>query len=307
MNTLQVSYDNFFIPGKGQRVTVASDHGSNRVALVVSNTSEDVPFSVLARCGSMEGIINFAGATAPTDRREQERQFGFFQSMFGGNPDMPFRTANFGAMSGGTRVLSSGLNAGNPTGIMTIVEVPGLLHRLNPGIRTLGHAPRTAETLGYEGDHSSFSIADKADSTVIANPDIHLLWLVQKNASDKSEWDGDVQLYPKLMEIIQDAGSGVAAQVFWSGGGVTAKEIAVSLEYGFPILLPRGSGRIVDSMVHALDNEWHGVDDAHRKVIEEMLADPKLNRNLDCITVIDSDGNGPLAGQRWLERHGFAA
>jgi len=307
MNSLQISYDDFFVPGKGRRVTVASDHGSNRVALVISNTTEGVPFSVLVRCGGMAGIINFAGATARSDRREQERQFYFFQSMFGGNPDMPFRTANFGAMSGGTRVLKSSLNEADPTGIMTIVEVPGLLHRINPGIRTLGHAPRTAETLGYEGDHSSFSIADEADAKVIANPDIHLLWLVQKNASDTSEWDGDVQLYPELMEIIQSTGSGTAAQVFWSGGGVTAKEIAVSLKYGFPILLPRGSGRVVDSMVQALDDAWHKVENVHREALEELFATPALTRNLDCITVIDSDGNGPRQGQRWLEQHGFAA
>lgn len=304
MSRLDFGYEDFFVPGEGQRVRVASDHGTNRVSLIISNKSEGVPRSVLVRCGGMRGIINFAGATAMPDDAARRQLFWYMTSVFGGNPDMPFKTAPFGAMSGGTRVLEDGLNQGNPTGIMTIVEVPGLIHRLNPEIRTAGHAPRTSETLGYEGDHSSFSLVDSADTTAIANPDIHFLWLVQQNASDTSGWDGDVECYLDLMELIRDSDEGTAAQFMWSGGGVSAKEINGALLRGIPTLLPRGSGRIVDNTIHALDDRWDKVTDSH-EVIERMLNHPTVRANLHHITVVDSDD--PRQAQRWLEQLGFAA
>ncbi|HET9411232.1 MAG TPA: hypothetical protein VFO38_00035, partial [Candidatus Saccharimonadales bacterium] len=259
---------------------------------------------VLVRMGGMRGIINFAGATARGDEAARRQMFWYFQSVFGGNPDMPFATAPFGAMSGGTRVLEEGVNSADPTGIMTIVEVPGLIHQLNPLVRTAGHAPRTAETLGYEGDHSSFSLAEDADSTTIANPDIHFLWLVQKNASDTSGWDGDVQLYLDAMELVRDSGEGEAAQFVWSGGGVTANEIEGALERGIPLFLPRGSGRIVDGTINALEGKWNHVTE-NRERIEQMLSNPKIESNLDCITVEES--TQPRRAQVWLEEHNFAA
>ncbi len=303
MAQLSIGYKDFFVPGQGQRVTVASYHGHHRVALMVSNfPSEGVPRSVLTRCGGMKGILNFAGATTVKEEAARKDQFWYFQSVFGGNPDYPFQTYPFGAMSGGTRVLEAGLSDGSPTGTMTIVEVPGLIHRLDPCVRTAGHAPRTAKTLGYEGDRSSFSLAEEADTNTIANPDIHFLWLVQQNASDTSGWDGDLIAYHDLMDIIRLSGEGEAAQFFYSGGGVTAKEIWLSLQRGFPMLLPRGSGRIVDNFIRVLDGRFDLVD-ANHEVLEQIQADPTAMGNVDQVTVVDS--TDPRQAQRWLQDHGF--
>ncbi len=309
MTELQIAYEDFFAPGQGQRVTVASDHGDNRVGLIISNTREGVPPAVLIRCGGMAGVINFAGATkiraASTCEEEDLRRqmFEYFVSVFGGDPRYAFQTYQFGALSGGTRVLEKGLSEAPPTGTMTIVEVPGLIHRLNPLVRTAGHAPRTAATVGYAGDHSSFSLMEKANTDTIANPDIHFLWLVQPNASDRSDWSGDVELYLDLMTDIRRAGAGKAAQFVWSGGTVTIKEIWGALARGIPVLLPRGSGRAVDNTILALDGEFKKVTEGHGPLLEEMLADPKVTPHLGLVTVVDS--NDPLQAQCWLQDLGF--
>ena len=302
--SLQIGFDQFFVPGDARRVRAINEDGVHRVALVVSNVREGVPRELMGRSGGMEGVLNFAGGTSATDPREQELQFNFFQQMFGGDADMPLTLGNFGAMSGGTRVLEEGINTGNPTGLMTIVEVPALLNQLNPRIRTLGHAPRTGQ-LGYEGAHSSFSITEKPDAKVIANPDYHMLWLVQENASDTSGWNGDLGPYGEFMCLVRDAGMGDAGQVCWNGGGVTAEEIELSLTHQFQTLLIRGSGRITDDFINAYDNKWAKVTDRSREMLETMLAKPEVKKGLELVSVVDC--TKPREGQRWLRKHNFAA
>lgn len=305
---MTIRYNEFFVPGEARDTRLVSSVSGRNVALVISDVNDEVPAPVVLR--TMKGVagnLNVAGATTIRTQAEREALFTVVTRLFGGNPAEPFRLNQIALGSGGTRVL----DGTNPlTGSMTAVETPGLAYAIalrnypdNPEWwpRTWGHTPRTSETLGYGGEHSSFQLAEQLDRSAIPNPLLHLLWILQKGASTPVGWNGDLPKYVELLRLFADSGVGRSGMLVLSGGGVTAEEVLLALRDGIPVLGAVGSGRAADDLVHLRNGDLDSVaEDGIRRHYQTIL-----DEELDLSLVRLFDTTHPREGQRWLEEMGF--
>ena len=84
----------------------------------------------------------------------------------------------------------------------------------------------------------------------------HAAVVVQQNASDVLEWDGDLEVYLKLLEGWQMVGFKCAV-IALNGGDVTRDEIYGALARQLPVIVVEGSGREADAFVKAFrDGDW---------------------------------------------------
>lgn len=305
---MTVAYDEFFAPGEARDTRLVSSDAGRNVALVISDVNEPVPVPVLIR--TMQGVVgnlNVAGATSFRSEADRRAMFDLVVRLFGGNPAEPFRLNRIALGSGGTRVLDQSQPL---TGSMTAVETPGLVYAIarascpnNPEYwpRTWGHTPRTNETLGYGGEHSSFQLAESIDKDTIPNPLLHLLWILQQGASTPAGWNGDLTKYVELLSLFAASGEGRSGLLVLSGGGVTAEEVLLALRERIPVLAAAGTGRAADALVHLLDGDLDEIkEDGIRRHYQTIL-DEELDLNLiDLFHVTE-----PTNGQRWLEEMGF--
>lgn len=193
---------------------------------------------------------------------------------------------------------------------MTAVETPGLAYMIArrnypdaPDMwpRTWGHAPRTKETLGYGGEHSSFQLAEEMGRDTLPNPLLHVLWLLQKGASTPSDWNGDLPKYIELLRIFRDSDQGLSGLLVLSGGGVTAEEVLLALREEIPVLGAVGTGRAADALVHLKNGALDQIaEDGIRKQYEAILAE---GLDLNLVTLFDT--SNPVEGQLWLQDMGF--
>jgi hypothetical protein len=305
---MTIRYDEFFVPGEARDTRLVSSVSGRNVALVVSDVNEEVPAPVVLRTmKGVEGNLNVAGATTIRTEAERLALFDLVVRLFGGNPAEPFRLNQIALGSGGTRVL----DGTNPlTGSMTAVETPGLAYAIarrhypdQPELwpRTWGHTPRTNETLGYGGEHSSFQLAEDLDKSAIPNPLLHLLWILQKGASTPAGWNGDLPKYIELLRLFADSGVGRSGMLVLSGGGVTAEEVLLALRDDIPVLGAVGSGRAADDLVHLKNGDLDSVaEDGIRKHYQTIL-----DEGLDLSLVRLFNTASPREGQQWLEEMGF--
>lgn len=305
---MNVRYDEFFAPGQARDTRLVSSVTGRNVALVVSDVNEEVPAPVVLR--TMKGVVgnlNVAGATSVRTDAERYAMFNLVTRLFGGDPGDPFRLNQIAIGSGGTRVLDTD----NPlTGSMTAVETPGLAYAIarknypdNPELwpRTWGHTPRTNETLGYGGEHSSFQLADQMDKSTIPNPLLHLLWMIQKGASTPAGWNGDLPKYIELLRLFAESEVGRSGLLVLSGGGVTAEEVLLALRADIPVLGAVGTGRAADDLVHLKNGEPDKiVEDGIRRHYQTILDE---GHNLDLVSLFGT--NTPSDGQQWLQEMGF--
>ncbi len=305
---MSIRYDEFFVPGEAQDTELISSASGRNVALVISDVTEEVPAPVILRTTKgVVGNLNVAGATSVRTDAERYAMFNVVSRLFGGDPTAPFRLNVIAIGSGGTRILDES----NPlTGSMTAVETPGLAYAIarrnfpdNPEFwpRTWGHTPRTHETLGYGGKHSSFQLADEMDRDTIPNPLLHLLWILQHGASTPVGWNGDLPKYIELLRLFADSGVGRSGLLVLSGGGVTAEEVLLALREDIPVLGIVGTGRAADALVNLkygnLDNVTEsGIRGHYQTVLDEGL-------DLDLIRLCGTDS--PVDGQMWLQEMGF--
>lgn len=305
---MTVGYDEFFAPGKARDTQLVSSDAGRNVALVISDVNEPVPSPVLIR--TMQGVVgnlNVAGATSLRSEADRRTMFDLVVRLFGGDPAEPFRLNRIALGSGGTRVLDQSQPL---TGSMTAVETPGLVYAVaranypnNPEYwpRTWGHTPRTNETLGYGGEHSSFQLAERIDKDTIPNPLLHLLWILQQGASTPAGWNGDLPKYVELLSLFATSGEGLSGLLVLSGGGVTAEEVLLAMRERIPVLGAAGTGRAADALVHLLDGDLDEIkEDGIRRHYQTIL-DEDLDLNL--ITLFHA--TEPANGQRWLEEMGF--
>lgn len=143
------------------------------------------------------------------------------------------------AMSGGTLASS---------GKLMVTNVPAALADDGNDCIALGSLPRTADMTQPRG--KQITVSQYGDSI---DPGQHAVAVVQKNASEVLDWDGDLQAYFDFaVGLRDDAGWTVAAIVF-NGGGVTKKELLGALERGIPVVVVRGSGRAADEFAAQYD------------------------------------------------------
>lgn len=305
---MSIHYDSFFAPGTARDTGLVSSASGRNVALVISDVTEAVPAPVLIRTTKgVVGNLNVAGATSVRTEAERHAMFEVVKRLFGGNPAEPFRLNRIAIGSGGTRILDE---SRPDTGSMSAVETPGLAYAIarnnhpdHPEFwpRTWGHTPRTNETLGYGGEHSSFQLAEKMDKSAIPNPILHLLWILQQGASTPAGWNGDLPKYVELLRLFADSGVGQSGLLVLSGGGVTAEEVLLALRANIPVLGAAGTGRAADALVHLKSGGLSritedGIRQHYQTIRQEGL-------DLDLISLFDAAD--PTGGQRWLQEMGF--
>jgi hypothetical protein len=305
---MSIHYNEFFAMGKARDTRRVSSVVDRNVALVISDVKDAVPSPVILRTTKgVIGNLNVAGATSFREEADRRILFDLVVRLFGGNPQEPFRLNRIALGSGGTRVLDKNNSL---TGTMTAVETPGLAYAVtrqnypdNPEFwpRTWGHTPRTNETLGYGGEHSSFQLAEKIGKDTIPNPLLHLLWILQKGASTPTDWNGDLLKYIELLRLFADSGEGLSGLLVLSGGGVTAEEVLMALREGIPVLGAAGTGRAANALI---DLKYGNVDNVAEDGIRKHYQ-TILREDLDTGLIRIFDASDPISGQRWLQEMGF--
>lgn len=303
-----VDYREFFASGEARDARLISLATGRNTALVVSGVNEPVPASVLVRTSQdVVGSLNVAGATSFRSEADRRAMFDLVVRLFGGNPAEPFRLDRIALGSGGTRVLDQDRPL---TGTMTAVETPGLAYAIaqmnypdNQEFwpRTWGHTPRTNETLGYGGEHSSFQLSEQIDKDTIPNPLLHLLWILQKGASTPTGWNGDLPKYIELLRLFAASGVGQSGLLVLSGGSVTAEEVLLALRERIPVLGAVGTGRAADALLHLLDGDLDEIEEGGIREHYQAI----LDEGLDLRLVEVFHATEPTSGQAWLQEMGF--
>ncbi|HYG84078.1 MAG TPA: hypothetical protein VD907_04315 [Verrucomicrobiae bacterium] len=271
----------YFPPGTARKVT------GGIAKFVVGQRKEGAPKAMKVLCADKAGIIRFVGGTS-NDTVSGEAALRFTEAVFSDGKLQPLAL-----MSGGTRIVNDRLKV-----IPGILEMPGLAKLWNPDCVALGSVPRTSATMSYQGEHSSLMLSDIMNDSMLPNPTLDMLWVVQYGVNDTSGWDGDVEVYLEFMDNMrQDAGL-VPATICWNGGLVTAKEIRGALEYGFHCLLIEGSGRFTDAAIAFKRGKQ--VEDAQFRTILGKWHDSGVELNFDIIRHDD-----PNQVKQWLTAHGL--
>jgi hypothetical protein len=310
-----ISVDQYFEPGLRSQVPILDATGRN-TALVTSYARDRVPpGSVVTRATAGRcGVLNIIGSTAIDDLILRQRFFDLMVDLFGGNDEIPFELGPVSVSSGGSRVLDGAANDPTASAYITVVEGPGLAFRISQRystdrsrwVRTWGHIPRTASTVGYGGEHSSFELDEQRDSHALPNPMLNLLWVVQEGGSKQATYKGDVPKYTQVLEIFEGTGEGHSGNLILGGGGVSAYEVAYTLAHGIPLLGMLGTSRVADYLplllAHKLEPVPEGaIRDAFRQIIDAGLDAATTDWGMPLITLTGS----PLEGHQWLEYMGM--
>ncbi len=130
-----------------------------------------------------------------------------------------------------------------------VTDVPGIIAAENPFCVALGTVPRT-EMLSLQGD--SRLVLDQWGT--LPNPSQSAILIVQNGAEGALDWDGDLDVYFRIMDNWQQfAGFSALGVIAWNGGEITREEIMRSAKKGWPTILVRGSGRVTDEIIVKLE------------------------------------------------------
>jgi hypothetical protein len=162
--------------------------------------------------------------------------------------------------SGGTRAIDS---RGQLDPMVT--DVPALLAAQSPhGVVAISTVPRTGD-LGLVDD--SRLVLDES-GTLLPNPGVHMIVLVQSNNGLEIDWDGDLNMYFNMFENLVRHGGWRFGMVVYNGGGVTRSEALRAMTLGWPVILVRESGRQADILVRELANGDLDVDNNRVSVVD---------------------------------------
>ncbi|CAN5536122.1 hypothetical protein BH10CYA1_BH10CYA1_18030 [soil metagenome] len=219
--------------------------------LFVLSNGQQVPlkFSTLpTRDGVAREAIRIGGGTKGQSPAEIAKAIEMYVDAFRtvdaeGKTVRPFRGF---VWSGGTINLD---DAGAFKQDMVTV-IPSIISRNYPCLSG-GSTPKTADlALSPEGR----LIVDMYGTTI--DTGMHVELIVQPDAANVLDWDGDLPMYLTQMEGWKDIGVKVA-EIVRNGGAITRKEIYESLRRGIPVLLERGSGRETDAFIAAFESgDW---------------------------------------------------
>ena len=208
------------------------------VRLIMVTKDHPLPLSVssyIHRSPAALGI-RLAGGCSNMSQAERDGMLGFFASGLAGFSGL--------LSSGGTREVS-------PDGMLIpmVTDVPPLLAAQSPGkVLTISSVPRTGD-LRLVGESR---LVLSADHTLLPNPGVHMIIVVQSETGFPLEWDGDLDTYFKLFHSLVVDGLWKFGMVVYNGGGVTKKEAERAMMLGWPVILVEGSGRMADELVQAI-------------------------------------------------------
>jgi hypothetical protein len=288
-------YDDLFGPA------ITTPYG--KILLVVSDVKAGIPEEVQIRVRRSSGMLSIIGGV---DVPEQRAMVEFFLSACG-----PHLLPGLTLLGAGNRLVQV------PAGVdiataeenelhvdPTIMEIPGLLGRLNPSCFTLGVVPRVSTTMWRYGRYTLVTRDSKSGRANLINPAYHMVWVVQRKGSVLG-WDGDIALKSALMDTVRrpqpgtDTGRPVGVMA-WNGGPVTAREIMQALLDGVPLLVMEGSGRFCDDLINWRNGNTKRVSAQGATILQTWLGNPGLN--------LDFSVAKTVAGARaWLAKHGLLA
>lgn len=305
----------YFAPGLRNQRPILDATGRNTALITTYARDRLPPGSVITRATEGRcGVLNIIGSTSIDDLMLRQRFFDIMVDLFGGNDEIPFELGPDSISSGGTRVLDGAANDPSAGAYITVVEGPGLAFRISQRysssksrwVRTWGHVPRTASAVGYGGEYSSFELDEARDAHALPNPMLNLLWIVQEGGTKQATYKGDVPKYTQVLEIFAGSGEGHSGNLILGGGGVSAYEVAYTLQHGIPLLGMLGTSRVADYLplllAHQLDKVPEGdIRDAFRLIIDEGLDVATTDWGMPLITLTGS----PREGHQWLEYMGM--
>jgi hypothetical protein len=207
--------------------------------LVITGQNDPLPNAVAAftHQSPVRIGLRLAGGCAGMSTREKEGMLNFFGAGL-------YQFTGL-ISSGATRMVD---RRGHLDPMIT--DVPALLAAQSPrGVVAISTAPRTGQ-LGLVDD-SRLVLSD--DGSLLPNPGVHMLIIVQSNAGTPLDWDGDLDMYFDLFGNLVLYGGWTFGLVVYNGGGVTRSEALHAMHLGWPVLLIRGSGRQADALIEELE------------------------------------------------------
>jgi hypothetical protein len=210
--------------------------------LIVLRASEAPPLrfiTVISQARSRRAV-RIAGGCSGLDATLAENLLSYFQSAFtipgvDGAEDKYFD----GVMSsGGT--LSFEKDGSEKQQVTT---VPVYLASRMPLI-AISTTPRTYNFRLHKDD-GRLLVSEYGDAIYWQQ---HLAVVVEQDAANVLDWDGDLSIYLQLLKGWQEQGCATGVVAF-NGGGVTWKEIVGTLKNGLPLIAIEGSGRKTDEFI----------------------------------------------------------
>jgi hypothetical protein len=194
-------------------------------------------FALLGTKAGQRVAVRLSGGCKNMSQADKDGMLAFFTQAFQGFQGVVW--------SGATRQVD-----GDGMLDPMVTDVPGLIAAENEGCVALGSVPRV-HLLTLQGD--SRLVLDQWGT--IPNPTQHGILIVQDGPDRDLGWDGDVDMYFRLMEQWRDYANFSAVGVIgWNGGAVTGEEIMRSAKLGWPTILIKGSGRATDEIVGKLES-----------------------------------------------------
>lgn len=217
-----------------------------KIPLVIMDAKDGLPaaFALMGTRAQEKVAIRLSGGCKGMNAEDKEQMISFFETAFRGFKGVIW--------SGATRQLDK---EGQVDPMVT--DVPGVIAAANPGCIALGTLPRV-DLLSLQGN--SRLVLD-SDGT-IPNPAQHGILIVQNGADGKLGWDGDVDIYLRIMENWRDyADFSHLGVIAWNGGAITQEEIEKSAARKWLTVLIEGSGRVADEIINKIKNDYEGLSE----------------------------------------------
>ena len=214
---------------------------------VLSN-GQTVPLNftnLVAQDGFAREVVRIAGGCKGLSPEFQANLLPYFVEAFKvvDNAGNTLREFTGTAFSGGTANVDA---AGKIKDDM-ITNVPAAL-AAEYNCLAISTTPRTADmAMSHEGGGV---IIDNYGGRLDYRQ--HAAVVVQQNASDVLDWNGDLETYLRLLEGWQMVGFKTAV-IAMNGGDVTREEIYGALARKIPVIVVRDSGREADAFIEAFE------------------------------------------------------
>lgn len=252
--------------------------------LVVVNAGEALPaaFKLFATSAEQKAIIRVAGGCKGFTPEASAAMMPFF---LGGFADKDaagkiIRQYKGVVFSGGTANADDDGNLANDM----VTNVPAVLADAY-GVVAMSTTPRTAD-LALEKKHGGLVVGDTVNTRLDYRQTAAAI--IQVNASQQMDWDGDVPVYFDFMGDLKDAGYSTAV-ITLNGGDITRDEIYGALKRGIPVIAVEGSLRETDAFIKAFrDGDWTDTASEKRAKLVKANKDTKVCDDIvaDCQAVL---------------------
>lgn len=256
-------------------LNVTAPNGKTNLLVMDATAGLPAAFALLATTAEKKVAIRLAGGCKGMDANDKAAMLEFFEEALYGYRGL--------CWSGGTRQL-------NDDGELDpmVTDVPGIIAAANPGCVALGSIPRT-DLLTLQGESSL--VLDQYGTR--PNPSMSGILVVQNGADGQLDWDGDVDVYFRLMEQWRTyAGFTALGVITWNGGAITRDEAIKAAKLGWPTIVISGTGRASDELADQIarnDVTALGLEDLSAFHVVNKLYPDQLRTVLETLGFLDID------------------